>query len=565
MALFTSGGKMEKKRRSIHSRDMPNFNRNDTDKRKVIKDKKSILKSGGKVIAQKKMLESVEQLDGGKEIREASVTASVITKPFTKVAKITRKNIKEQVKQKHIKEEHIKSVRGKNRSKKKQLHSKDSNNLQKKEKNKTVHRKDKSVKSDYRKFEQRSKENVKRTKDVGSDKVKKQKLNYVLSKLKNNKSDTSANVKTLDSVKNILIKAGMCLLPFALVLLMIVCIAAIIIALVIALIYNSPFSIFFPPLENGDTIMTVTSQYVAEFNREINTLVSEHKECDIGKIVYKDYEGTSNNPSNYYDVMSVYMVKYGIGNTATVMNENAKTELKTVFDDMCTYTTSINEEKIKNDKGKKEKKKVLYVNVSLKTYYQMETEYSMNENEIELLNSLMSSDAMLALGYNNGNSGTVNGGNKKSSLSQEEINEILNGVTDINANAVCSFVLSKVGYPYSQPLRNSGTHFDCSSLAYYAWKSAGISVMCDGANTAAAEAKWCNDNGCVVKETDLKPGDLIFYSYSNNGRYKNISHVGIYVGKGKMVEAVDEATGVVLQDYYNGSLVMIGRPNKNKK
>ena len=44
MALFTSGGKMEKKRRSIHSRDMPNFNRNDTDKRKVIKDKKSILK-----------------------------------------------------------------------------------------------------------------------------------------------------------------------------------------------------------------------------------------------------------------------------------------------------------------------------------------------------------------------------------------------------------------------------------------------------------------------------------------------------------------------------------------
>ena len=119
--------------------------------------------------------------------------------------------------------------------------------------------------------------------------------------------------------------------------------------------------------------------------------------------MYKDYEGTSNTPSNYYDVMSVYMVKYGIGNTATVMNENAKTELKTVFDDMCTYTTSINEEKIKNDKGKKEKKKVLYVNVSLKTYYQMETEYSMNENEIELLNSLMSSDAMLALGYNNGN------------------------------------------------------------------------------------------------------------------------------------------------------------------
>ena len=66
-------------------------------------------------------------------------------------------------------------------------------------------------------------------------------------------------------------------------------------------------------------------------------------------------------------------------------------------------------------------------------------------------------------------------------------------------------------------------------------------------------------------QTCALPIYLIFYSYSNNGRYKNISHVGIYVGKGKMVEAVDEATGVVLQDYHNGSLVMIGRPNKNKK
>lgn len=33
----------------------------------------------------------------------------------------------------------------------------------------------------------------------------------------------------------------------------------------------------------------------------------------------------------------------------------------------------------------------------------------------------------------------------------------------------------------------------------------------------------------------------------------------------KMVEAVDEATGVVMQDYHNGGLVMIGRPDKKKK
>ena len=32
-----------------------------------------------------------------------------------------------------------------------------------------------------------------------------------------------------------------------------------------------------------------------------------------------------------------------------------------------------------------------------------------------------------------------------------------------------------------------------------------------------------------------------------------------------MVEAVDAATGVVMQDYHNGGLVMIGRPDKKKK
>ena len=45
--------KKEKKERHIHSRDMPNFRRNDTNKRKVIKDKKSILKTGAEATAQK--------------------------------------------------------------------------------------------------------------------------------------------------------------------------------------------------------------------------------------------------------------------------------------------------------------------------------------------------------------------------------------------------------------------------------------------------------------------------------------------------------------------------------
>lgn len=562
--------KKEKKERHIHSRDMPNFRRNDADKRKVIKDKKKVLRQGTDMAVRTGVKTTLDQMEGSEEVENALVTAAVVTTPIRKTASKTTKIIREKAKRKRVKEQSEKNVREKQKSENRKIHSQ-THKEDSYAKEKQIRNRENSVKKDTTGGNKVKSGKSNSSSDRGSHSASKsRKVAFFVEKLRSTGMTTSLNSENQksgvsDIMKTVMIKIGAVLLPIVLLLFSIVAIATALVAVVIAVIYNSPFSIFFPPLENGDTVMTVTSQYVAEFNRDINTMVTEHKDCDIGKIVYVDYEGTSSAPSNYYDVMSVYMVKYGVGNTATVMNDTAKANLKTVFDDMCSYTTSTGEEKITNESGKNEKKKVLYVNVTLKTYHQMETEYGMSDDEISMLNSLMSPENLSSLGITSGSTGTQNGGNKKSSLTQNEINEILNKITDEKAKTAVSFALSKVGYPYSQPLRNSGTHFDCSSLAYYAWNSAGISVMTDGSNTAASEAKWCSDNDCTVKEENLKPGDLIFYSYSNNGRYKNISHVGIYVGDGKMVEAVDEATGVVMQDYHNGGLVMIGRPDKKKK
>lgn len=562
--------KKEKKERHIHSRDMPNFRKNDADKRKVIKDKKKVLRQGTDMAVRTGVKTTLDQMEGSEEVENALVTAAVVTTPIRKTASKTTKIIREKAKRKRVKEQSEKNVREKQKSENRKIHSQ-THKEDSYAKEKQIRNRENSVKKDTTGGNKVKSGKSNSSSDRGSHSASKsRKVAFFVEKLRSTGMTTSLNSENQksgvsDIMKTVMIKIGAVLLPIVLLLFSIVAIATALVAVVIAVIYNSPFSIFFPPLENGDTVMTVTSQYVAEFNRDINTMVTEHKDCDIGKIVYVDYEGTSSAPSNYYDVMSVYMVKYGVGNTATVMNDTAKANLKTVFDDMCSYTTSTGEEKITNESGKNEKKKVLYVNVTLKTYHQMETEYGMSDDEISMLNSLMSPENLSSLGITSGSTGTQNGGNKKSSLTQNEINEILNKITDEKAKTAVSFALSKVGYPYSQPLRNSGTHFDCSSLAYYAWNSAGISVMTDGSNTAASEAKWCSDNDCTVKEENLKPGDLIFYSYSNNGRYKNISHVGIYVGDGKMVEAVDEATGVVMQDYHNGGLVMIGRPDKKKK
>lgn len=377
-------------------------------------------------------------------------------------------------------------------------------------------------------------------------------MKYFMDKLKPGEEQNDSIFKLVRSlIKNkmaYMIKQMASLLaPLVVPILVVVMVATGIVFPIIAVLYNSPFAIFLPPLESGDTIQTVTTQYVAEFNQEIQTLVDEHKDADEGRKVYVDYEGMNSEPSNYYDIMCVYMVKYGYENTATKMNETNKQNLKAVFDDMCKYTTE-----------KVTEKKYLEVRITLKSYTEMSVEYQFDEERKETLNQLMS--ACITSNPSSGQTGGSQLSGLQGSLTPQEITSITDKITNPTQKAVASFVLSKVGYPYSQNLRNSGKAFDCSSLAYYAWKSAGIDIAFGGSTTAAAEAEGLKDKS--VKEENLQPGDLIFYSYTTNGRYKNISHVGIYVGNGKMVEAVDEAHGVCLGNYHNGGLVMICRPGK---
>ena len=379
-------------------------------------------------------------------------------------------------------------------------------------------------------------------------------MKYFMDKLKPGEEQNDSIFKLVRSlIKNkmsyMIKQVASLLAPLVVPILVVVMVATGIVFPIIAVLYNSPFAIFLPPLESGDTIQTVTTQYVSEFNQEIQTLVDEHKDADEGRKVYVDYEGMNSEPSNYYDIMCVYMVKYGYENTATKMNETNKQNLKAVFDDMCRYTT----EKVTEKKGKK-KKKYLEVRITLKSYTEMSVEYQFDEERKETLNQLMS-----AYITNNPSGGSQISG-LQGSLTPQEISNITDKISNPTQKAVASFVLAKVGYPYSQPLRNSGKAFDCSSLAYYAWKSAGIDIAFGGSTTAAAEAEGLK--GKTFKEKDIQPGDLIFYNYTTNGRYKNISHVGIYVGNGKMVEAVDEAHGVCLGNYHNGGLVMICRPGK---
>ena len=144
----------------------------------------------------------------------------------------------------------------------------------------------------------------------------------------------------------------------------------------------------------GDTVQSVTSAYVAEFDREVSDLAIQHLGYDRGEIVYEGHEDTDIVPTNYYDILAVYMVKHGMGEAATVINDTTKGWIETVVDDMCDYTLSDSTEVTVNEDGTEVSQTVLYINVKLKSYEDMISVYGLNEEKVKIVgqikNDLMS-------------------------------------------------------------------------------------------------------------------------------------------------------------------------------
>lgn len=121
---------------------------------------------------------------------------------------------------------------------------------------------------------------------------------------------------------------------------------------------------------------------------------------------------------------------------------------------------------------------------------------------------------------------------------------------------VAQMAMTKVGCGYSQDRRMQEGWYDCSSLVYRLYKEAGINLP----YVASTQGQYCYKNAMIINKKDLQPGDLIFYSYEENGRFRNISHVAIYIGDGKMVHAANPRRGVVLDPLRTGSVVFYARP-----
>ena len=81
--------------------------------------------------------------------------------------------------------------------------------------------------------------------------------------------------------------------------------------------------------------------------------------------------------------------------------------------------------------------------------------------------------------------------------------------------------ISRLGYPYIWGAAGP-TSFDCSGLMMWAYQQVGISLP----HFTVSQY----NSGVHVSRNDLEPGDLVFF-------FPNISHVGMYIGNGMMINA----------------------------
>ena len=107
----------------------------------------------------------------------------------------------------------------------------------------------------------------------------------------------------------------------------------------------------------------------------------------------------------------------------------------------------------------------------------------------------------------------------------------LSAAASAGATAVNN-AMSKVGSPYRWGASGPNA-FDCSGLVSWAFKKAGISLP----RTSRAMSQV----GTPVSRDELRPGDLVFF-------YKPVSHVGIYIGNGKIVHASSRKSPVKISD-----------------
>ena len=170
---------------------------------------------------------------------------------------------------------------------------------------------------------------------------------------------------------NVFLSMGAALLP--------VLIPVFVMVLIITLLFNSPFSILLPKLSEEPGAVEILTEYTEDFRETVQEELADPGRGDETELIYEDYEGDG-EPDNMADILMVYMVKHGFGDTATVMTQKNKRALKDTFDEMTLLDISYRTEVVEQSYEEED----FYGNVTIKTE---EVEIKIKEVRITLLTS----------------------------------------------------------------------------------------------------------------------------------------------------------------------------------
>lgn len=138
-------------------------------------------------------------------------------------------------------------------------------------------------------------------------------------------------------------------------------------------------------------------------------------------------------------------------------------------------------------------------------------------------------------------------------LEAEERAKLLGGdfsgpLPDVEASgraaAAVRFAMAQVGKAYVYGAAGPNA-YDCSGLTMRAWGAAGVGLP----HSSRAQM----GSGARVSEGELRPGDLVFY-------YSPVSHVGMYIGNGMIVNALNPGSGVRVSGLHSMPYVGAVRP-----
>lgn len=328
---------------------------------------------------------------------------------------------------------------------------------------------------------------------------------------------------------------------------------------VVALLVCSAFGLFAHEDTTGCKPM---SEIIAEINSEYHErMENDALAIDIGSydalMISYIGEGDGESPvNNWNDVLAVFAVCCTTDEVDPIqvmeLTDISIDYIRNIFYQMNTYTLTTG-----GAYDEEEDMYVLtvYINQYCMDYREAADYFRLTDYQREILYEMMKPEyceyyARL-MGIN------ISGG--------ANVNEILSLLPSGTGGDVCRAAISKLGAPYVLGAKGDDK-FDCSGLVCWAINQVDPDLGAHFWARAADQAYYCHIHDMEIEQSELQPGDLVFWQNrqcSGCGRWNEVHHTGIYIGLGMVIEASSSKGRVVIRDLwstYNYPIYMFARP-----